>query len=350
MSSHPTILVTAATGIQSSSLIRALNAWSIAHSLQLTIHATARDPSSPSAQSLLTHSSPTCTIKLFQANFEDPSSLVDPSTGATHAFINVSPVLTDPTAELRQGKNIIAALKTHSSSTLQRVVYTSATSVRDPANPDSFAPGSLDPDSFMRTYYHSKYTIEQLTASLASSLSIPYTILRPGTFFTNVVPPHSKFMYPGLADRSNPTITTALEPGFQSVWIDPEDIGRFAARALLLPADDPVFKEKYENRTNELAERRATLAEIVDALNAQLARDPQVKGKVEVKMKYIEAEEAERVKARNPFVASQLFMNKNQSKFKVDLGKVSGLGVEMGSAEAFFERESKRAREAVGLE
>lgn len=347
MSSAPIILVTAATGTQSSALIRSLSAWSSDKSTTITINATTRDPSSASAKSLLSHNHTNCAINLFKVDFEDASSLIPPSTDSTHAFINLTPILTDQTAEGRHGNNIISALRAHASKTLQRIVYTTAYSIRDPSLPDAFAPGSLTPGSWMYTYYNTKYNLEVATTTLASDLSIPYTLFRPGTFLTNLLPPSSNFMYPTLA--TSHTITTALTPDFISYWLDPTDIGHFARIALVEPATSDLYKTRYRNATIGLAERAMTLADAVAGLNAHLASDPKAAG-VTVKMEYIEQAEAERRAPSEPLTASQLFLNANREKFKVDLDQMKGLGVDMKTPEEFWRREAKRVREAVGIQ
>lgn len=347
MSSAPIILVTAATGAQSSGLIRSLSTWSSNTSTPIMINATTRDPSSASSRSLLSHQHTHCTINLFKVDFEDASTLTSPSTNSTHAFINLTPVLTDQTAESRHGNNIISALREHASSTLQRVVYTTAYSIRDTSAPDAFAPGTLVPGTWMHTYYNTKYGLEVATTTLASDLSIPYTILRPATFLTNLLQPASNFMYPDL--KTEHTITTALTPDFISYWLDPADIGHVARIALVEPATSSLYTTHYRNAIIGLAERKMTLAEAVAGLNAQLASDPKAGG-IQVKMQYLDAAEAERRAANEPLIASQIFMNANRDKFAVDLEAVKGLGMTMATPEEFWRKEAKRVREAVGLQ
>lgn len=216
----------------------------------------------------------------------------------------------------------------------------------------------------MHTYYVSKYGIEESAIKLAQSLNIPWTVLQPGTFLTNLLPPASTFMYPGLAgdkgsssssDSSNArkhTVQTALIPEFIGAWLDPEAIGTFAARSLLLDGNE--YTELYKNRRIQIGAWDMTLGQVVDSLNEYLAtpaatRDGRIPEGLKVEMAYLTTAEAEKQKDVNPLVASQLFMNDNQGIFEAATGKIEKYGVDMGSLAGVWEREGAVGRVADAL-
>ncbi|ETN42771.1 uncharacterized protein HMPREF1541_01929 [Cyphellophora europaea CBS 101466] len=346
MSDQPLILITAATGTQSSSLLRTLSAWSSSTSTSITINATTRTPHSPAAQSLLTHAHTNCNIKLFETDFEDPTTLTGPTKSVTHVFLNATPVLNDVTAESRQLHNVLTALRANAATTLRRLVYTTASSVRDPSDPNSFAPSSLDQHPWMKAYYTSKYGVERAVAQLATDLHCNYTLLRPAGFLTNLFTP---WMYPLLATERR--IVTALHADYANSWLDPTDIGQFAAEALLtLPDTDPKYQDKYRSQIVPIAQTTRTLGQIVDALNAQLRADSKVPAGVQVELQHLSDEEAAAQGKTNPYLASQGFQNANKGIYALDLKAIEAYGLEMCTVEDFFARNADRVRRAVGLE
>ncbi|KPI34333.1 uncharacterized protein AB675_11225 [Cyphellophora attinorum] len=357
------ILITLATGTQSSSLIRALSRHALTTHTPITIHATTRTPSSQLAQDLQsTNTNAFTTIHLFQTDLSDPVTLIAPTTNVTHAFLNVTPVLTDVTLEAKHAKNVLAALAAHASSTLQRIVYTSASSVRDPAVPGNY--NGLDQHPWMKAYYESKFGIEEAVIDLATNTlagkGVDWTVLQPGTFLSNLLPPVSKFMYPGIAKKDGAeeerhVVTTALVPDFKSDWVDPECIGSFALNALLLPDGDERYGEYYRGKRVKIAAWPLTMREVVQSLNEYLASEARPEGVPEgtkVKVRNLSKEEVEReVEKGDVLTASRLFQNENRGVFGGEWMEGIGerYGVEMGNLERFWLREGRAGRVAEGL-
>ena len=342
-SSSARILITAATGTQSSALIRTLSAQSSSTSTPMTIHATTRNPAGGAAQALLAHAHEHLTIQLFPVDFNDPASLVAPATGVTHAFLNVTPVFSDLTLEAQHARHILAALETAARDTLRRLVYTSAASV---------APLSTyrDIDNFptMKAYFTQKHGIELAVASFAStSLPTPidHTILHPGTFLTNFLPPLGRWMYPNL--QTEHTITTALDEHLRMAWVDPTDIGRFAAAALT--GEGSSWEDGFRGRIVPVAGVNATLGQVVDSINAALAADPAVQQDVRVRVEYVASAEARAKMGSDLLVERDLFQNANSVDVDTEAVAAHGL-VALGDLGAFWRGEEKRLREAVGVE
>jgi uncharacterized protein YbjT (DUF2867 family) len=92
--SHTTrsVFVTGATGAQGGYVAREL--VKAGH----TVYAIARDPSSPAVEDLVKAG-----VKLFPGDFDSVTSMVAAAKGCDAAFINVSPVFTDPDGETKYG-------------------------------------------------------------------------------------------------------------------------------------------------------------------------------------------------------------------------------------------------------
>lgn len=331
-SSSPVVLVTGATGIQGGGVIRELLslAKSTSPPTPLAIHAYVRDPTSAASQSLVALDPKAVT--LFQGDFDDLEALTKAAQGATATFINVTPVFTDLEAESRFGHNI---LKASLAAGVKHVIYSA---VNRADNRDSLK--NIQPGGWIDTYYKSK-------GGIVSSVKVPpfptpsdyaYTVILPATFLSNYLPPHQLLMYPTLSAET-PSITTALDPAQVSSHLDPDDIGRFTAHAILAPPSE--FAEKWANKTIPLASADLTLQEAVDAL----ARS--VSNRKTVTINYLSPEEAQKEAPTNLWVASQLFLNENPNI--VDLEKVRSYGIPLGGVDEFFEKNRERVEQALGL-
>ncbi|KEF59296.1 uncharacterized protein A1O9_04140 [Exophiala aquamarina CBS 119918] len=326
------VLVTGATGIQGGGVVRELliKAKSVNPPTPLTIRAFVRDPTSASAQSLVALDPET--VQLFQGDFDDLEALTAASQGATATFVNVSPVFTDLEAESRHGHNI---LKTSLAAGVKHIIYSA---VNRADNHEALK--NIQPGSWIDSYYKSK-------GSIVSSLKAPpfptpsnytYTLLLPATFLSNYLPPHQLIMYPDLS-AENPSVTTALDPALVASHLDPDDIGRFAASAILAPPSE--FAEKWANKTIPLASINLTLQEAFEALTRS------VSNRKVVTVNYLSTEEAQKQAPTNLWIASHLFLNDNPNI--VDLEKVKTYGVPLGGVDEFFAKNRGRVEKALGL-
>lgn len=331
-SEQRTVLVTGATGTQGGHVIKELLAASksIGSGFALKIHAFVRDQTSKASQDVLALD-PTA-IKLFQGIFDDADSLARAAESCTHTFLNVTPSFTDPEAERRHAHNILSA------SLSAGVKHVILASVTDAHKYKAFK--GLQLDSWMGNYYASKTAIVDMVKNPSRVLpqGYTYTILQPATFLTNFLPPAQRLMYPTLT-AAVPTIRTAHKPTLRLSYLDPADIGRFAAHITFSsPAD--LARRGFANGIIPIASIDLTMSEVAEALSEA------VQNRKVVRVEYLSAEEAETLKD-NPFVSSQLFQNENPTL--VDLDKVRSYGVELGGVKEFFERERARVEEALGL-
>ncbi|KAK5056003.1 hypothetical protein LTR84_012554 [Exophiala bonariae] len=331
-SSSPVVLVTGATGTQGGGVVRELlkRAKSTTPPTSLTIHAYVRDPTSAASKALVDLDS--TAVKLFQGDFDDLDALTKAANGATATFINVTPIFTDLEAESRHGHKILQASL---AAGVKHVIYSAVNRADKRESLKNIQPGS-----WIDTYYKSK-------GGIIASLKAPpfptppdytYTLILPATFLSNYHPPHQAMMYPNLS-AENPTITTAINPNQVSSHLDPDDIGRFAAHAILAaPAE---FAEKWANKTIPLASIDLTLQEVIDALTRS------VSNRKTVTINWLSPEEAQEKAATDPFIASHIFLNENPNI--VDLEQVRSYGIPLGGVDEYFTKNREKVEKGLGL-
>jgi uncharacterized protein YbjT (DUF2867 family) len=333
----PKVFITGPTGTQGSGLIRALAADTDTPTGTI-VHALVRDPDSEKAQSLLSLTTSKLQVKLFKGTYDDGASLLAAAKGATGAFILVNPSFnpTDSDAEFRHATNILSTLK--STSTMSRVIYTSVLGCADPTVPGNFK--NLDRNSFRYKYYASKNGIEESVAKFAAEKGWKYTILRPGAFLSNFFPPLANMLYPDLSTKRK--IVTPLTKEFTQAYLDPDDIGRFAARVFL--AGDEEVEEVWDGRKVGIASRKLTFDEVVGVMNDVAG----LKGtEKELVVEYLPLETSKELAKTDFLLASSLFMLDNP--VPVDLEEVKGYGVQLGGIKEFFEANKEKLEKTLGL-
>ncbi|OMP84510.1 NmrA-like family domain-containing protein [Diplodia seriata] len=313
-----TILVTGATGRQGGSTIRALLEIASDRNIALTIHALVRDPTSDSSKALASLSP---SVKLFAGNFDDGPSIDAAAKSCTAVFINVMPSKDAPDTELRHARAILAACKR--AGTITRAVYSSASIIGSER-----AHAELDAWPGMAWYMRSKKAIEDET--LAAGFSNGSTVLRPAMFFTNFIAPLAVSMYQSLATAGE--LRTALDPDLKLSCLDPDTIGRFAARAL-------VEHGQWRDKIVPLASAHLTMLQIAEKLTDA------VDGRKQVKV--VPFFDEELTAQRTVLVESELF--RNEFRETVDLNEVKSYGVHLSSWEEFAQRERKSIEVALGL-
>lgn len=315
-----TILVTGGTGRQGGGTTRALLALASERNIPVTIHALVRDPASDASKALAALSP---AVKLFPGNFDDPPSLAAAATSCTAVFINVNPNQAAPETELRHARNILAACA--AAGTVTRAVYSSVSILSSER-----ALAELDAWPGMAWYMRSKKAIEDEVRGSAF-LTHGWTLLRPAMFFSNFLPPGVAFMYPRLASHGE--IRTALDPQLKLACLDPDDIGRFAARAL-------VEHDQWNGKIIPLAGAHLTIGEIAEKLTAAVGGRKQVKA-----VPYTEEELAN--SKGNVLIDSELY--RNEYRIKVDLDELRSYGVHLGTWEEFAEQHKKGLEAGLGL-
>lgn len=303
------VFVTGATGAQGGAVARSL--LSAGHA----VHALARDPSSPAAQAL---SEIGATI--FPGEFSDQAALTSAARSCTAAFINVSPVFTDPSGEATHGRNVVAACR---EAGIPRVILSSVPSV------DRLERGDLNgKDNPTLKYRFSKIHVEHAVKEAGFD---NWTILQvPRLLHSFVDPKLSRMVFPKLV---NGMICTVLPPDEPQSILDTLDIGRAFVHMLEDTSD------RYRNKKVALAGEKVTFQYIANAINEALGRD-------RVHMEYIPESQARELGKTDPIVASELLYLDNPGFLVLDQ---NDFDFKLSSAREYFTREKAALERAVGL-
>ncbi|KAK4062838.1 uncharacterized protein Triagg1_9708 [Trichoderma aggressivum f. europaeum] len=293
--SQPKVFVCGVTGTQGGAVARKLLSENVA------VTAIARDLSSPQAQSI-----EALGAKLFPGNFDDTSTLERALAGCTAAFLNFSPDFNDWTAELRWAKSIIAAAQ---NAGVKHILYSSGFAVNAPERLEHW-----DPDSVMAIVLLSKQSIENEVRGAGFNY---WTILRPGNFMANYLPP--KVIMYGDLPRSG-IWHTALLKETTLPMVDEDTIGHFTSAAILNPT-------KFTGQEIELADELLRPEQILERLSATAGR--------RLKAEYMSDASIEEKKS-NPFILGQFAM-RDMVQF-VDMEKVQSWEVPLSSFNAYLER------------
>ncbi|KAL6791103.1 NAD(P)-binding protein, partial [Trichoderma sp. SZMC 28012] len=293
--SQPKVFVCGITGTQGGAVARRLLSENVA------VTALVRDPSSPQAQSI-----EALGAKLFPGNFDDIYALERALAGCTAAFLNFSPDFNDWTAELRWAKSIIAAAR---NAGVKHILYSSGFAVNAPERLEHW-----DPDSVMAIVLLSKQSIEKEVRDAGFNY---WTILRPGNFMANYLPP-KVIMYGDLPQSG--IWHTALLKETTLPMVDEETIGHFTSAAILDPA-------KFTGQEIELADELLRPEQILERLSATAGR--------QLKAEYMSDASIDEKKS-NPFILGQYAM-RDMVQF-VDMEKVQSWGVPLSSFDAYLER------------
>ncbi|KAJ5661819.1 uncharacterized protein N7477_009435 [Penicillium maclennaniae] len=279
--SSPKVFVCGATGNQGGALIPNI----LDHHIE--VHAISRDLESASAKSLLARG-----VSLAEGDYDNEVSLEKSMTGCTTLFLNLNFNYTKPQEELEQAQRILYLAKRLG---IQQVIYTSAMATTDPT---------------------------RLTYWDPNSLVAMWVILRPGNFMTNFLNPVVR-MYQGLVETN--TFTTAFARDTILPMVDPDDIGKFAAAAILDPA-------RFNQKEIEIASQMMGVEDVMRDLSEATGRN--------IKANFMSEEEIKINAAQDPMVRAQLAM-RDLSLF-VEMEKIKSWGIELGSFANFLTREKAR--------
>ncbi|UKZ67458.1 uncharacterized protein TrAtP1_008617 [Trichoderma atroviride] len=295
---QPKVFVCGVTGTQGGALARALRSENV------SVTALVRDPSSPQAQSIKALG-----VEIVPGNFDDTPAIERALTGCTAAFLNFFPDFTDLTAELRWAKSIMAAAQ---AAGVKHIIFSSGFAVSTPEKLKLW-----DPNSIMGKALLTKQTIEKEVHDAGFEY---WTILRPGNFMANFLPPKSA-MYAGLVESG--VWTTPLLKESKLPMVDEATIARFASAAI----HDPT---KFTGQTIEIADELIGPEQILEKISATAGR--------QLKAEYM-PEAAIMEQKSNPFITAQYAM-RDLASF-VDLEKVKIWGVPLSSFDAFVQREKE---------
>jgi uncharacterized protein YbjT (DUF2867 family) len=295
-----TVFVCGATGTQGGALID--------HLLQtdVEIHAVTRNLASPAAQRLKSLG-----ISLTEGDFDIEDSVKKPMAKCTTLFLNLMPALTDLNASFEQACRLLKIAK---ESGIRQVIYASAVSASDPQRLKLW-----DPTSIISTMLLNKHAIE---AEVRKAGFEDWTILRPGNFMNNMLAPKVKMYHPFTETG---VFTTAFAPDTLLPMVDPNDIGQFAAAAVLNPV-------KFNQQEIEIASEFLGVDDLMQSLSRATGRD--------LRAVYLSDDEISVQKATNPFIAAQL-MARDLASF-VDLEKVKSWNIPLGTFDEFLQREKSQ--------
>ena len=307
----PKFLITGATGAQGGATAHILL------SQNATVHALVRDKTSPASQSLQKAGA-----ILFQGDFDDTTAIKAAITGASGIFLNPFPTV-DPELSVRQAQNFIDAAI--ASKTIKTIVLSTAffTAARDTIW------GSTDPHRGLQHYYNQKIAIE---GAVKSSGLQNYTILRPGFLMQNYLLPQAAFLTPELSSEG--MLAHITDKGRKMPHLDAEDVGKFAAAALLNPG-------KFRGEEIELGNENLTVEEVAATMKKVSGKDVGIRKRSE--------EEAKRVWNQNPTLRFQWLAN--EADLSIDgpaLGKK--YGIPLNSFEEFLTREREVLIESIAKE
>jgi uncharacterized protein YbjT (DUF2867 family) len=204
-----TVLVMRATGVQGKGTIHHLarTGWHI--------RALVTDPASDRALALKSFGE---RITLHQGNWKDPSTIETALKGCQALFFNQMPSFVND-AELQEARVILDLAK---AAGVQHVVFPSSIFLNSP-NLREDLKGIIAAPAVLN-----KGNVEELV----KSSGMIWTLLRPGYFNTNLLPPLIYWMYPEMKEGR---MLNSYGPDCVITLVDPDDIGAFAAAAF----DDP---------------------------------------------------------------------------------------------------------------
>lgn len=300
----PIVFVCGATGTQGGALTT--------HLLQqnIQVHAITRNIQSEAAQKLKSLG-----VTLTEGDYDNEETLRKSMTNCTSLFLNLSPNHLNPSAELDQAKRIISIAEEVG---IKQIIYTGALGT---VNPERLP--FWDPTNLVAKVLLSKQSIE---TEIHNAGFEHWTILRPGNFMSNFLNPLVR-MYQGLVETGK--FTTAFTPNSIIPMVDPYDIGRFAAAAVL----DPI---RFHGQEVEIASQMMGPEAIIKDLAQATGRD--------MKVVFLSEEEVQEKIATDPFLGPQLLIR--DLAIFVDFEKVKGWKIELSTFAGFLEREKKRVEEA----
>lgn len=298
---QPKVFVCGVTGTQGGAVARALRSENV------SVTALVRDPSSPQAQSI-----EALGVEIFPGNFDDTSAIERALTGCTAAFLNFFPDFKDLTAELRWAKSIIAAAR---AAGVKHILFSSGFAVGAPEKLKLW-----DANSIMGKALLAKQSNEKEVRDAGFDY---WTILRPGNFMANYLPPkvamYGDFVQSGVW-------TTALLKETKLPMIDEATIACFASAAIHNPT-------KFTGQTIEIADELIGPEQILEKISATAGR--------QLKAEYM-PEAAIMEQKGNPFIVGQYAM-RDLASF-VDMEKVKSWGIPLSSFDAFLQRETENIK------
>ncbi|KAF2464787.1 NAD(P)-binding protein, partial [Lindgomyces ingoldianus] len=278
-------LVIRATGSQGVGVTR--------HLLRLgwKVHAFVTNPEDPRALAL-----ESIGATPFKGTLGDASSIEAAIRGCNALFLNQMPSFADD-AETREASSILSIAK---AAGVEHVVHSTTLPLNDPEIRSKIG------DSITAPAVFGKGDVEQLV----QNSTIPWTIIRPGYFMTNLIAPVVAIMFPEMRIGKflNSYDSSTILP-----LVDPDDIGAFAAAAF----QDP---QKFRGQIVSVAGEKLSIKDIIKEISRAAGKD------IEIVYRTKEETEAE---IMNPLIAGQTMSNDLDRL--VDIEEVGRWGVPLTS-------------------
>ncbi|SPO05376.1 uncharacterized protein DNG_08063 [Cephalotrichum gorgonifer] len=303
MSPPLTVFVCGATGTQGGATARHL----LSHGA--TVHALARDPSSPKAVAIASAG-----VKLWPGDFDGEAALRAAIAGTEAVYLNFMPDFTEFGANLRQAKLILRVAK---EAGVRQIVYTSYFSLDQVDELLSW--GANNP---LAAFFASKRDIESEVRTAGFQY---WTILRPATFMSNYLNPSASY-YDGLVGSGR--WNSALREDSVLPIVDTETIGVFSSTALLGPV-------RFHARVIAYADEVISVGQILQKLSRATGRDLQIVP--------LSEEDVLAQRGVNPFVGGQVIMRTMADEVNID--EVRSWGLPLSSFDKFLEREKTAVEE-----
>lgn len=299
--SLPVVFICGATGTQGGALAHHLHG--------VEVRAITRDINSTSAQNLQSQG-----VTISEGSFDDEEALKKSMAGCSSLFLNLTFDHVNPTRELEQATRIISIAK---ESGVKQIIYTAGLASDQPDRLRYWNPNS----PIARVLLNKQSIVDQVKHAGFDH----WTILRPGNFMSNFLKPLVR-IYPGLAEAGK--FSTVFTPQTNLPMVDPSDIGKFAAAAILDP-------RKLDHKEVVVVSQLMGVEDVVRDLSHATGK--------EIRAVFLSEEEVNEQIPHNPFLAAQRFLI-DASQF-VDMDEVKGWNIELGTFAQFLAREKKRVRD-----
>lgn len=255
-------------------------------------------------------------VKLFQGTFESPTpAFALAAAGCTGLFLNL--YVFDPSIAHDQASAILAACREGAGSTLTTVVLSSTTRADQWSNP-AFREAAEGLDPTLVYYYSAKAGVE---AAVREAKFKHHTIIRPGVLHYDYLFPVSAMTVPDLPLKRE--IWHSLEDGAVMPHTDENDVGKYAAAALLEP--ERLSGEEFPLVSENL--RAEDVARIVGRVSG-----------LEVKVhKRTKEEMEETMKSGNPTQKFELLQSKLPEVVDTDAAPKK-YGIKLGTLEEYLIR------------
>ncbi|PWY88420.1 NAD(P)-binding protein [Aspergillus heteromorphus CBS 117.55] len=302
MSPQKKVLVTCATGNQGRGVVQ--------HCLAADhqVFAYVRDPTTPAATQLAQWGA-----TLVPGDLDDLEALRTAMDGMNSVFL--TEVQTgDCTADLQRSKNVILAAQeaAAAAATVSHVILSTAIKTGQHASfPGWETPASDSDDDHarahpMRQYWLNKHALETRVRAAAAAASASasasssdgfirhWTIVRPGHYLQNLLPPVNALTFPEF--QQDRVLNVAWKPDTKLPWVDAGDVGIVVAAAVADP-------DRYSHRTVDLAVEALTVEQLAEKIGRVLHES-------KVQVRYRSEEEVdEMIRLGSPVAAAHRWAN-----------------------------------------